>query len=364
MELVPILNNAGEIEDGHYIEALNFCKCHCGVGRCKDFYEKIKRGPLVTQFCTCPYGMSVYISAIDKRIYCSMREKSTYNKNQAKNIADVTQPYNPVLNAEQLLNLINAAQVIRLGKNALEEKSMMVEGVSHEVKKLNGQIFERSDLALSILNSVDEETGILSEDKETLIELIRTIYLSSSMIASRYAMFDYERNPSALARTQFDCCIYKKFDKLNRIFWHYQKRNIPIRLTGNSYKCINAYTSFELIPLLIIENAVKYAYNTTEVLIHFEETSDTTLEVTVNSYSPYCSQEELTHLFEKGFRGKNAGRVADGNGIGLYFVKILCDLHNIDLRVQSDRTRIADINGIAYAPFKVILTIPETYDAP
>ena len=182
------------------------------------------------------------------------------------------------------------------------------------------------------------------------------------MISSRYSLFNYEKDPEALKGTLIDCSIYRKFDKIRRIFRNYQKRNIHIHISGSSYKFMRAYRTFELIPLLIIENAVKYAYYDSEVKILFEDTPSNTLKVSIESYSPYCSKEELEKIFVKGFRGKNAIKTADGNGIGLYFVKLLCDIHNITISVNSDSRKITTINGVAYAPFVISLKFDDVFE--
>ena len=82
-----------------------------------------------------------------------------------------------------------------------------------------------------------------------------------------------------------------------------------------------------------------------------------TIEITSNS--PYCSQDDILHIFEKNYRGKNAKKISDGNGIGLFFVKLLCDLHKIAICVTSDVTNLKQLNGIPYAPFKVELKFNE-----
>ena len=135
-----------------------------------------------------------------------------------------------------------------------------------------------------------------------------------------------------------------------------------ISINSGSYLHILAYPSFEMIPLLLIENAVKYSYgHNDEVSIDFQEEDNNKLIVTISSYSPYCSKEESTQIFEKGFRGKNAKKISDGSGIGLYFVKMLCDLHNIEISAESDSSRIAEISGVAYAPFKYTLIFNHTF---
>ena len=90
---------------------------------------------------------------------------------------------------------------------------------------------------------------------------------------------------------------------------------------------MKAYSSLDLIPLLLIENAVKYAYVPSgaekkdfPVEIIFNDNEIDSLSVQVKSYSPYCPPNELDHLFEKNYRGKNAQAFTNnGSGIGLFF---------------------------------------------
>lgn len=360
MKLLPIINSLGFMENGQYIQALPYCLTNCNRGKCAKFYEKLRSSDKNSTFITCPHGMSVYLSPLDNVIYSCVRERRTHDNSKSKAInADV---YNPVLNDEQIIQLIKASQAISIAKAEIEEKSAMVENVSHEVIKLNGQILEHSDLAMGIIKIDDDVVKIDESKADKLLDELRTIYLSSCMISSRYSLFNYEKDPDTLKGTQVDCQVYKKFDKIRRIFRNYQKKNIHINISGNSYKNIRAYRTFELIPLLIIENAVKYTYNEAPVEIVFEEGADVPLKVSIESYSPYCSKDELNKIFEKGFRGKNATRTATGSGIGLYFVKLLCDIHNISIEAVSNSKRIANINGIAYAPFTIYLRFNQAYN--
>ena len=358
MNLIPIINEKNEFVDGKYIQALTFCQAHYKAGKCCDFYNSVRERNL-EGFFTCPYGMSVYYLPSNNIIYTSFREKETYNSRLAKNIAKQENiVYNPKQNKEQLQELINLTTEYL----QIDEKKVVVDSISHEVKKLNGQIKEHCDVIFSTYN-LDDGEGMDALSKQNLMEEIRTIYVSSSMIFSRFSLYDYEKNPSALSRgASFECNVYKKFDKIRKIFKNYRNKNVNIRLEGNSYKTIQAYPSFELIPLLLIDNAVKYAYGNNDVIVKFKEEQNK-LEVIVESFSPYCSAEESDKLFLKGYRGKNAEKTSDGSGIGLYFVKKLCDLHKIKVSAYSERSSISEISGVAYAPFKVKLEFLEFFDA-
>lgn len=366
MNLVPQISHDGTIVDGGYIKALSFCKTNCATGKCAEFYkallEKNREG-----FYSCPHGMSCYLSIGEgqtKTIYSCFREKTTYNKTKAKALNQVKEiVYNPVLQEEQLRLLINATYDLCEQERILAERTSAVESISHEVKKLNSQIKERSDLILQSYRLIDDDVVLSAENLQRLQEDIRTIFISSSMVASRFSLYDYEKNPDVLSQgAAFDCNVYKKFDKIKRILKNYQKRGITINIKGSSYDYIEAYPSFELIPLLIVENAVKYSYSSSSVDICFSKSAGNALTITIDSYSPYCSESEVAHLFEKGIRGKEAKKVSsDGSGVGLYFVKLICDLHNVNVSVSSNKDRRTTINGIIYAPFQVRLEFNRTY---
>lgn len=361
MNLISTITDNGVMEEGKYISPLPFCKKNHSKGKCQEFYCNLmqcEKG----KFYTCPYGMSVYLS-IEGQIFTCIREKSTYQKDKAKRLQGDDIIYNPVMNSQQILPLINASLSISTEKKALDEKRASIDSISHEVKQLNAQIKDNSDLLLQTYRLDEENIQLSREDITTLQEKIRTIYVSSSMIASRYSLYDYEKNPQALAQgSPYPCNIYSKFDKIRKIFKGYMRKATSIVFEGGSYLHIKAYPSFEMVPLLLLENAVKYSYGFgEEVVVKFTEEDDNKLVVVISSYSPYCSKEESVQIFNKGYRGKNARKVSDGSGIGLYFVKMLCDLHHVQISAESDSNRVTDISGVAYAPFKYTLVFNDTF---
>ena len=360
--MISVLNGDGYMKCGTYIEPLSFCRNNCYKGKCKDFYHSLGEKEK-NQFYTCPYGMSVYLSSSGKLFSC-MRERNTYQKDKAKLIQKEEKIYNPILDAQQLLTLIDfSISNVEIERN-LDEKRASLDSISHEVKQLNAQIKDHSDIILQTYRLDEEETKLSHSDMLALQDRIRTIYVSSSMIASRFSMYDYEKSSQTLTQGRaYSCNVYGKFVKTKKILNGYMKKATTIVLKGGSYLHITAYPSFEMIPLLLLENAVKYSYgNGNEIVVEFNEDKEKKLIVTISSYSPYCSKEESLLIFQKGFRGKNARKISDGSGIGLYFVKMLCDVHNIDIKAESDSNKITDISGVAYAPFKYTLTFSNTFN--
>lgn len=361
MKLVPYIGPDGTLIDGAYIKAIPFCKTNYSQKDCLSFYASLS-GQKRSQFYTCPHGMSVYVNP-DGSVFVCMRERKTYNKRLASYTKPTEIIYNPILDHSQLLKLIEISTQLDKEECTINEKRASVESISHEVKQLNALIKDRSDIILQSYHLNEEDTTPSSGDIQKLREDIRSIFVSSSMIASRFSLYNYEKNPEFLSQgATFPCIVYKKFDKIKKILNNYMRKNTTINIHGRSFAQIMAYPSFEMIPLLTVENAVKYTYGIkNSVDITFTEEPESILVVTVDSYSPYCSEDESRLIFTKGFRSKNAQRMSDGSGIGLYFVKMLCDLHSIEVQASSDSSKITEVAGIAYAPFRITLKISNVF---
>lgn len=350
------------IQDGTFIKALSFCKKHCMFDECKAFYESI-RSEDFDKFLICPHGLSVFVASNNglPRCFSCIRNKDKYDKKRAMRINEKGNIiYNPLLNSERLMALIDYSLQNELTDSVLSEKQASIESISHEVKKLNAQIKDRSDAIIQTYGMESSEE-LSAQEFQILLEKIKTIYVCSSMVNTRFSLLDYEKCPETLQQgAKFDCNIYKKFDKMKIIFSNFMGRKVPIQIHGTSYRCISAYPSFEMIPLLIIDNAVKYSYQNSPITVSFSE-NENKLIVDIISFSPYCSEDDLGHIYIKGFRGRNAQKVSDGSGIGLFFVKMLCNLHNINIFASSDSSQITEFDNVAYAPFKMTLTFQNTF---
>ena len=361
MSLIPYLDSAKNIVDGTFIKALHFCKENCQKEKCKGFYEGLFLNA-DNGFYKCPYGLSVYLKKIndEKRIFVSFREQNTYVKKNKRFLKEKV--YNPVLEKDQIEALINSSINNDIINKQVSETQNSVDSMLHELRKLNAQIKEHCDSLFSNYGDKDDLYTLPPDEYTKLFDRLKTLYVISTMINTRYSLYSYEKNPDILTLSMpININIYKKFDKCRKVLKNYQKRNIFINFSGTAYKMFKAYSSFEMIPFLLLENAVKYSVNDSEVNVLFES-QISKLIIRIESFSPYCSREELEKITERGFRGKNAQKTNDGSGIGLYFVKILCDLHNIAISFDSDCNNIKKVDGVAYSIFKVELEFNNVFD--
>lgn len=361
MYLLPYVNSKFVIQDGSFIKALNFCKNYCNQGKCLQHYETLLQNEQ-SQFVKCPYGLVSYLEVQNGRklIFSGLREKSLYVKGNKKFSNELV--FNPVLDKNQIMVLVDNGIIENRLKSDYTEKVGSFDSMTHEVKKLNNQIKEYCDSLINLYNEKKDYMTLGTDEYELLFEKVRTLYIISSMINSRYAIYDYDKNPDTLSSgSTFASSIHGKFLKCSKILKNYKKKNIFVNLEGETHKYIDAYPSFEMIPFLLIENAMKYALEETEVDIFFSNKRNS-LDVEISSFGPYCSQEEIPHIFEKNFRGKHAKKISDGTGIGLYFVKLICDLHNISISVASDSASVKSVNSVPYSTFAITLHFENVFE--
>lgn len=226
--------------------------------------------------------------------------------------------------------------------------------LKHEISRINSLILNMSEE----LNA----TKIQPNNAKRISEISNTIFHSSSIISARMLYLDLELNPSALIhQSKFTSVIYKKFDKARYVLHKLAKeQRKKISFKGRSQYAISTIAVFDCLPFILLDNAIKYAPNDTEITVTFDEVTNPSihqrLEVVISSIGPFVMKEEIGKLTERGYRNPNAVATQTiGYGLGLYIAQQLCDMYNINMKIQSIKNPSIKINGIEYGTFEVSL---------
>ena len=100
----------------------------------------------------------------------------------------------------------------------------------------------------------------------------------------------------------------------------------------------------------ILSNAVKYGRKPCKIRVEVLKKNDL-LELVISDNGPGIKKEELKHIFEKFFRGKESKeRVIKGLGLGLYYVKQIVEAHGGS--VQANSTPGSGVTFIIQIPEK------------
>lgn len=236
--------------------------------------------------------------------------------------------------------------------------------LKHEIARLNTSIFTISE-ALHHKFESEPNSKELKKFFKQIKGKINTIYHTSSMISSRMVYADLELNPNSLRQQmKFESNIYKKFDKARYILIdeaHKSKKEIKFK--GTSYFSIRAISAFDCVPFIMLDNAIKYAPDNTEITVKFDEDyqQNIKLRVSVESWGPLVSESNLKRLVDRGFRDENAlNTQLQGQGLGLYIANALCDIHGIKMTFSSKpRDYSMKIKDAEYGLFTATLEFSE-----
>ncbi len=349
MALLPYIDVKTGLLDGSYFHLLPFCKKNCFGEKCRKHYEKIKDAD-AGSYC-CPYGLSsyVYASPAGKIIFTGLRIKGIYDKKKSKVTEAQEYVYNPVIDEKVCASIAQETAVSLFEKQELEGKLEAIRDLLHETRSLNGRIKDSIDVLWEA--NFDEN----SIKHETLVEILKTAHVSSFMIYNRFSYFDSILNPTLSTGNAYPANIFKKFDKMRKLLRGYLRKNVRISVESpiqSDYR-YQIYPTFETLLFIILENAIKYSPNDKSVNVIFEEQGHL-LDVTIKSIGPYCDENEILHLCDKGFRGENA-KIAQsaGQGFGLNFAKKICLFHNIG--ISFDSVYLNKDHGVKYGMFSVRL---------
>lgn len=230
-----------------------------------------------------------------------------------------------------------------------QKKLDEINDLLHETRTLNGRVKTTID---SLWENSEDETSI---SREELLTTLKNAHVSSHMISNRFAYFDSILNPSLSTISPYSAVVFKKFDKMRKLLKGYLRKNVWISLNSPS-QCnyrYQIYSTFEILLFIVLENAIKYSVDNRSVDVDFEENGNI-LNVQIKSLGPYCDENEILHLCEKGFRGTNAQAIQPkGHGFGLNFAKQICVDHNIDISFESIYSH--KDHGVNYGTFNVKL---------
>jgi signal transduction histidine kinase len=222
----------------------------------------------------------------------------------------------------------------------------------HEIRNINTDVY---NTAYELAQTLDTTGYISGPDAPK----IGNIVALTETLKARVDFLDVIVNPVIRAAPGGKITVFKKFHKIVRSLKPTaQKRGIKLHFVGKSVGRIEGLKVFDVIPYLLVSNAVKYSPNGEDVYINIEET-DTEISVVVSSIGPALEVNEAEKIFELGFRGKNAAKATDvGSGIGLAFLRDLVEnKHGGGISVvagQADR----QIGGVPYGRINFRLGLP------
>lgn len=339
MSFLPtFIIETNKLSEGSVYSLNPYCKKKFGSS-CINFYKKIEKPGIYV----CPYGFNICLTPFGKErgfIYNSILINLEYSKKKVK----MKTPKNIFQKSEfqQLVALFEQQQKkIELNIENEKNESTIIREIIHEIRKLSRD-----------LNEQGANLAKLKNEKSAINNLTDNILATIQLISIRIDSYEFQKNPETILSAKQRIKIYKKFDKSRFILNQHAKKNrTNIIFHGESYTRIDGYQIFELLPYILLDNAVKYSPKKQNVEVTF---NDYQKEVIVENIGPFVKKENIPQLTNQGFRGVNS-RECEGSGIGLCLFKQIADLHNIKYSIESNDKILFCKNDIDYSTFKVIM---------
>jgi Histidine kinase-, DNA gyrase B-, and HSP90-like ATPase len=346
------------LRSGYFIPLPAFCNKK--RARCFNYYYSImgKSG-----FHTCPYGLASYISDyFPDHIFTGMRIQPHFDRGKTKRIdSEVFSPVIPASSIEKGLSAIHAEVTnnkfveSRLSESELQNRAHLsfINETIHEIRSLNASIKSQAqELAWVMDNGADDCS-------EKMKYLQRNLFETSSLVTMRLNAFDFHSNPELVFGKETKLIeIHKKFHKISHCLRIASRReHARINLHDNCNSAIRAHDIFDMLPFVLLDNAIKYTPKDNNIYVTFFEDFPK-LSITVSSFGPTLSAKEREIIFKKSTRGMSASKLVAGSGLGLNLAKLICDQYNIEISVDSDPPT-KKIGKIPYSRFLVTLKFPE-----
>ena len=355
----------GELSNGVFIKIPKFCSQNKTTIKCRDFYKSIKDK---YGFFTCPYGFGVNhtnVNGLSVLNTCLNIEKYSDRKLIQKRINDrdflpriSIEYYDSALN--DVINIISDAKEFytslnanELNNNEFEDQKEVLNNTFHELRKLNSQLKTQ-------VENLIYQTNMLGRDDELsrIKYLAQNIFSTTQLVSIRLNTYDFGVNPElGISDVKSEIQIHKKVVKVAHCLREYANEHyVRINIVGESYCLVEANDVLELLPYLLLDNAIKYSLKNKNIEVKFVEFEDK-LVVTFRGVSIRPQSKDISSLKERGVRSDRTNEI-NGQGIGLYLVNYICELNNIDFKIDVGK-EIEYSNQFPYSEFIVTLTFNE-----
>ena len=276
---------------------------------------------------TCPYGFSCIKKG--DNVYNCLLIKEYYNLRKIKPKKEKNQK---VFTLDEINSLIELNEEIESNILECEFEMKNTNDFLHDITKANSLIVTKID-------SINKQN--LSNKEKSKVESINHL---SDFITKRIDLYRYINNPELIKSGRFrERDAYKLWDiyrfifnelaSKNKLQITMQKFDLDEQEISSSKTTFYAKDSVTILPFLLIDNAVKYSKEQSEINIKFYQNNNMLKRIEIVSEPSYKIEDAANQLFERGYRSKNNTSKSSGSGLGLHIVKLICEHNNIDINI-------------------------------
>ena len=235
-----------------------------------------------------------------------------------------------VSDIQVVINLIKNVEGVIESKilNTIEEHF----SVFHDVKTTATTVTNCAE------NLINKNEGDSFEDKlQNSENELFDLYNSISLLTEHLGMIDILVNTNKVTYAKKRSInVFQLFERFSHLLRNNtKKKNLTINWHDSGrVNDIKLYPAFQFLPLILIDNAIKYSSNDRSIEIGIYEHGDS-VGVHVSSFGKFVDDSEAEKIFEKYYRGGNSQN-KEGIGMGLWIAKTLCEAHEGSITYEKN----------------------------
>ncbi len=271
-----------------------------------------------------------------------------YNSNKDKKLKEITKYIEEINNGNYRLDIDdNTEDELSILKNEVYKTTIMLKEIAENSVKDKVNLKDSlSDIShqlktplTSITIMIDNILDNPDMDKETRIDFInnikRQIYNINFLINSLLKLSKLDANTVKFLNKEekLENILNKAISNVSIIS---DLKNVKINMQGNTKSKVYCDAKWQIEAISnILKNAVEHSKEGGIVDIYFEE-NKIYAQIKIKDYGIGIDSEDLPHIFERFYKGKNSS--PDSIGIGLALSKTIIENNNGMISVESDKT--------------------------
>lgn len=308
-------------------------------------YIEYSRAKIILSMLVAAFAVFLIVGLYVSYLYINIRQlfkaiiaisKGNY-KRRIRLLTHIFTPYEMYFLAYEFNRMANQIHKSykKLQKNIKELKELnefrsnMIDTVSHEFRTPLTSIQGYTSRLLRQDIQIDDATKqkslkIIKKQAERLKRMVEDLLVIPDIEGSSLNMTIEPVNASEI----IDDAIVLSKNRGNKTFINNVNENIPMIYADRD--------RFEQVIINIVENAVKYANDETEIVIDAEEFNDEYLKISVKNHCNLIPKDKLKTLFDKFTRlDDSTTRTTRGTGLGLFIVKGLVETMGGHIHLHS-----------------------------
>jgi K+-sensing histidine kinase KdpD len=259
--------------------------------------------------------------------------------------------------------MIEKESVLMFANKVNEIEEQIINKINESIES-NFSIFHDFKTSMSIFFNCTQDIinqlpgGTFEEKLLNSDKIYKDLYNSLELIDSQLQMVDVILNPRSISfGSRREINMFKLFYKLKVLFEHISSKtkSINFELTnvdGAYIRNCNCYDSIEFIPLILLDNALKYSAPNSTVKIEITQLYNKA-KIKVKNIGPLVCDKNKDKIFEKFFRDESAQEFSkNGIGMGLWIAQKILEAHGTKLAYNKDPHAIGKI-GLNIFEFEI-----------